>query len=758
MGLGRVSLEALRKRLGAAVVQVVALPNKCGAALPESNAAAQDLSLSDFLRLRELTLDELAARGVVSEREVVLPELGLRSWIAPVSTAGGELVGSVVASRAQFERWSGDDIIAIRAHCAVLGLGLSSASARTDDQRQRGLDELVTRVAVRLMAVSQGSVDDAIAWTLLTLGEFFEVDTAYFRRNHHKEGVSVLIDEWPRRESVPDPDPLGVVSFDADPVFAAIRDLKEPFVIRPGTSPDGYQDRVEEGSGIPQVSMAMVPLIQGATTEGVLGFVNFRDRAWEPVEVNALQAIASLMMQLQARIDAEERLHHSAFHDELTGLPNRRALLDELEQRLNAAAGELVAVIHIDLDHFKAMNDVLGHRAGDRVLVATADRLATTLRPGDVAGRFGGDEFVVLLAAPMSSLGAYAVADRLLKLIAAPVDISGQSVNRTASFGVAVAETACVTPDELLARADAALYAAKARGRNQIVVFDDEMRAETDKRFNLEVALRTAIDDGELLLHYQPEVDLRTGRLLGVEALVRWNHPQHGLLPAAAFITIAEESGLIVDLGRWVLGEAFREMAGWVATYPNLDLTMRVNMSPAELMSRDFVTLVTDTLAKYQLAGAKLCLEITEHAVMQDVGSSIEALHQLRALGIDLAIDDFGTGQSSMIQLKRLPVTTLKIDQSFVAGVATDAEDRAIVDSIARLAGAFGLTLVAEGVEYRDQAESLLSLGCHRAQGYFFSKPVSPRDIEMMIENDRPLPSPTDAFAGSQALPADRFG
>ena len=476
--------------------------------------------------------------------------------------------------------------------------------------------------------------------------------------------------------------------------------------------------------------MVMVPLIRKTTTEGVLGFVNFQDRAWESAEVNALQAIASLMMQLQARIDAEERLHHNAFHDELTGLPNRRSLLDELERRLRDADGEPVAVIYIDLDHFKALNDVLGHRAGDRVLVAAADRLVTTLRPGDIAARFGGDEFVVVLSAPMDSIGAHAVADRLLELIAAPVDLDGQSVNRTASFGVAVADTSMVTADELLACADAALYAAKARGRNRIVVFDDDMRAEADERFNLEVALGTAIDDGELLLHYQPEVDLRTGHVLAVEALVRWNHPRRGLLPAAAFIAVAEESGLIVDIGRWVLREACRQMATWVRAFPDLDLTLRVNMSPAQLMSKDFVTLVTETLSEHGLCGVKLCLEITEHAVMQDVDGSIEVLRQLRALGIDLAIDDFGTGQSSMVQLKRLPVTTLKIDQSFVAGIATDPNDRAIVDSIARLAEAFGLALVAEGVEFRDQAECLLALGCHRAQGFFFSRPIPPHEFE----------------------------
>jgi diguanylate cyclase (GGDEF)-like protein len=758
MGLGgatdleagrRVSLEALRKRLGATVMQLVALPSGSTLPLPESNAASRDLSLHDFLRLRELTLNELAVKGVVSEREVVVPELGLCSWVAPVSTAGGQLLGAVIASRAQFERWSDDDIIAIRAHCATLGLSRSSESARTDDQRQRGLDELVTRVAVRLMSVSHGSVDEAVAWTLLTLGEFFKVDTAYLRRNYHNDGVSVLVDEWPRREQVPDPDPLGVVSFDADPVFAAIRDLKEPFVIRPGTSPDGYQNRVQEGSGIPQVSMAMVPLIQNTTTEGVLGFVNFRDRAWETAEVNALQAIASLMMQLQARIDAEDRLHHNAFHDELTGLPNRRSLLDELDRRLRAAGGEPVAVIYIDLDHFKVMNDVLGHRAGDRVLVAAADRLATTLRPGDVAARFGGDEFVVMLSAPMSTLGAAAVADRLLELIAMPVNVDGQLVNRTASFGIAVADTDSVSADELLARADAALYAAKARGRNQTVVFDDDMRAEADDRFNLEVSLRSAIDEGELLVHYQPEVDLRTGRVLAVEALVRWDHPLRSLLPAAEFVTIAEESGLIVELGRWVLREACHDMATWLRAYPDLELTMRVNMSPAQLMSRNFVALVTETLAKQGLPPDKLCLEITEHAVMRDVDGSIEVLRQLRALGVDLAIDDFGSGHSSMIQLKRLPVTALKIDQGFVAGIATDANDRAIVDSIARLADAFGLALVAEGVEFRDQADCLLTLGCHRAQGFFFSRPVPPGEIETIIERDRPLPSSTVEFAGT---------
>jgi len=726
--------------LGASVVEVIGISGGADGALPERVTAASNVLPAHLERLREVSLRHLSKEDGLSEHQIRLPSLGWHVWLVPVWTARGELAGAVVAARPGSGRWSPDEITAIRAHGALLGLAAARDKGAVPERRQRTLDELVTSVAVRLMSVSRESLDEALVWVLRTLASFFDVDTVYLRRNDHDAGVSILVDEWPRRQDVPVPDPLGVVPFEgSDPVFAAIRDLSEPFVIRPENSPTEYQERVEEASGIPQVSMAMVPLLNDRHTHGVLGFVNFRDRAWEVEEINALQAIASLMMQLQARIDAEERLHYNAFHDELTGLANRRALLEQLERRLMLADGTSVAAIFIDLDQFKGMNDVLGHGAGDRVLVATADRLRTVLRPDDIAARFGGDEFVVLLGGPVSSLEAFAVGDRLLKLVAQPVDLNGQHVNRTASLGIAMGEAGRTTGEELLARSDAALYAAKARGRNQIVMFDDELRDEVDDRYNLEVSLRTAIDDGELRLFYQPEVDLRTGRLQGFEALVRWEHPTRGLLPAGAFIALAEDTGLIIDLGQWVLEEGCRQLAAWLVEYPALDLTLRINVSPAQLMNRSLIGVVKDTLARHRLPGMRLCLEITEYAVMQDVQRSVAVLNELRALGVELAIDDFGTGQSSMAQLKRLPVRTLKIDQSFVAGLGIDSNDRAIVDSIIRLAQAFGLEIVAEGVETQAQAQLLLKLGCHRAQGFLFAEPLDAHDSAAVLVREASL-------------------
>jgi diguanylate cyclase (GGDEF)-like protein len=608
---------------------------------------------------------------------------------------------------------------------------------------QRTLDELVTRVAVELMSVSTDTLQSAFAWTLGTLADFFGMDTVFLRSHDQVAGLSILVDEYPRRLHVPDPDPIGVVPFDADPQFGASRHLKEPFVVRPISSAQSYQQRVEEASGVVAVSTVIVPLLHEDETTGIMGFVKFGDRPWLAAEINALRAIASLVVQLQARIDAEERLRYSAMHDELTGLANRRVLLAELDRRLAAPGGAAVAegpavpsrtaLLFLDLDRFKSMNDFLGHRAGDRLLVAIARRIEDALRPGDFAARLGGDEFVVLLDGDVTALEASAVAGRVLELVAQSTEVEGHHVIRTGSMGIAFAAPGEATAEELLSHADAALYTAKSRGRNQAVVFDDALRAAVDERSKIEMQLREVIDSGGLQLYYHPEIDLRNGRLLACEALVRWQHPVRGLLPAGAFITVAEETGLIVDLGRWVLDEACRQMAQWMRRHPESDLEIRVNVSPAQLVSRNIVHQVAECLDRYSLPGRRLCLEITEHAVMQDVDRAIGILHELRNLGVHLAIDDFGTGFSSMAQLKRLPVDTLKVDRSFVTGLGTDRSDRAIVESIVRLAEAFDLDTVAEGVETVDHIEQLLELGCYRSQGFLLCKPVPATVMEPLI-------------------------
>ena len=430
-------------------------------------------------------------------------------------------------------------------------------------------------------------------------------------------------------------------------------------------------------------------------------------RPWDTAETYALQVVATLLVQLHARIDAEDRLQYHAYHDDLTGLPNRRALLDEIDRKLSQDDGQATAFLFVDLDRFKAMNDFLGHGEGDRLLVTIAERLSDAMSPGDFVARLAGDEFVFLFGRPAEDLDVLAVAEKLLELVAEPMEIGGHHITRTGSLGIAVGHLNATSAEDLLAHADAALHVAKAQGGSQAVLFDQSLRAAAEQRSDTELLLRDAIDNGDLLLHYQPEIDLRTGQLLAVEALMRWNHPQRGVLAAGSFIAVAEESGLIVDLGRWVMTEACRQMATWRAQYPQLAFTMRVNMSPAQLASRNIVRLVADCLNDNHLPGPALCLEITEHAVMQDVTQAVQALHDLKSLGVSVAIDDFGTGHSSMSQLKRLPVDCLKIDQSFVAGLGIHKGDRAIVDATAGLARSFGLDVVAEGVETVDVVHEL---------------------------------------------------
>ena len=619
-----------------------------------------------------------------------------------------------------------------RTNARAPAAALRHESARRDDggaaASQTGLDALVTRIAVEVMSVSANSLHEWLEWMLRVLNEYFEVDTSFLRHNDFDRQVSVLVAEWPRREHIPDPDPLGEVAFGVDPGFDMTTDLKEPKVIRPGDSPDSYQDRVEQGSGVSEVSVAMVPLLLNGRTDGVLGFVKFGDRRWDEAETNALQAVASLMVHLQARVEAEDRLRYQAHHDELTDLPNRRSLLEDLDRRLRAESNRTIGLIFIHLDRFKAVNDSLGLEAGDQLLVSVADRLRGALGPGDLVARSGG-EFVVVLERPAIEFDALALADRLMSLVAEPVRIGGHQVSRTASVGISFGRGPSATTDDLLAHAGAALQRSKARGGNQVVVFDDALRDAVAERSTMELQLREAVSQGGLRLHYQPEVDLRTGQLLAVEALVRWDHPDRGLLAAGEFITVAEETGLITDLGCWVLAEACRQMAAWLAEYPDLSFAMRVNMSPAQLSTRNIVGLVNDRLGDNQLPGRLLCLEITEHALVQDVDQTIGVLQDLRSLGVSLAIDDFGTGYSSMSQLKRLPVNLLKIDQTFVGGLGVDGHDRAIVDATVRLAQAFGLEVVAEGVESAELVHELLALGCYRAQGYHLSRPKSAADL-----------------------------
>jgi diguanylate cyclase (GGDEF)-like protein/PAS domain S-box-containing protein len=419
----------------------------------------------------------------------------------------------------------------------------------------------------------------------------------------------------------------------------------------------------------------------------------------------------------------EEQLTYQAFHDSLTGLPNRALFKDRLDQALGRAdrLGSTVAILYMDLDNFKYVNDSLGHEAGDELLIGVAERLRWSVRPGDTAARLGGDEFAVLLEEVGGAEDATKVAGRIAEELREPLAIRGQDVFASASIGVA--SSARGRAGDLLRDADAAMYEAKREGKNRYKVFEAGMGHGASERLGLENDLRRALRRGELRLHYQPEVLLQGGRTVGVEALLRWERPGRGLVPPAEFVSIAEETGLIVSMGHWVLREACRQAREWRGRYADAP-TVWVNLSARQLHQADLAGELSGILNEAGLPPEGLGLEITESVLVEYGGTAISTLNELRALGVKLAIDDFGTGYSSLSYLKRLPVDLLKVDRSFVAGIDKSPEDEVLIAAVINLAQALDLRVVAEGVETPDQLRKLRSLGCDFAQGYLFSRPL----------------------------------
>ncbi len=600
------------------------------------------------------------------------------------------------------------------------------------------LDLVVTSVATRLMGATAATAVDVSQGVLAELVEYFGVDVSFLRRNDHTLRASVLVAEWPVRPGIPDPDPLAVVYFqDADPVFALAEHQKEPVVFRPEPSTDDYQRTINEGRQIPATSMACVPLLSGELTSGVLGFVKFGDRDWTEAELNALKAIASLFAQVQARVDAEEQLRYLAEHDDLTGLYNRRALLSHLDARLAEGQPGPVSALFFDLDRLKAINDYLGHTAGDWFIRVLAERLRRGAEGPHLIARLGGDEFVVVPTTPMDADAAEALALRLQAVLRERVSIDGEMLTRTVSIGVALGVPGRDSTSDLLRRADQAVLTAKGSGGNQVAVFTDDMSMKNEFRNDIELHLQTVIENGALLLHYLPEVDMRTGEIVACEALVRWQHPTRGLLAPDSFIGVAESINMAGELGRWVMRTACAEFAAWRSRGVGTDAVMRINVSPVQLVTDGFVETVAGTMAEFDLARGSVCLEITESVVVQDIETTRITLAGLKAAGVQVAIDDFGTGYSALSQLKSLPVDTLKIDRSFVRELGSDPGDLAIVRAIIALAEAFGLELVAEGVETEAAALTLLRHGCHRAQGFLLSRPIAGAAMESLLAKGR---------------------
>ncbi|MDP9389547.1 MAG: EAL domain-containing protein, partial [Actinomycetota bacterium] len=470
---------------------------------------------------------------------------------------------------------------------------------------------------------------------------------------------------------------------------------------------------------------------------------------WVPTEVSAIdlrhdpavQAVALNIRDVSVRKGHEEELVRRALHDPLTGLANRALFREHVEHalaRLRRSPARPHAVLFIDLDGFKTVNDSLGHAAGDEVLLEVAGRLRRSMRPGDTAARLGGDEFAVLLE-NTTEADTVALAQRILQVLPAPVVVQGKEVVLSGSIGIALSEPG-QDADELLRNADVAMYTAKSDGKRRHRLFRPEMHHAVLHRLDLEAELRRAIDRDELLPAYQPVVDLATGAVTGMEALVRWHHPRRGVLFPSNFIAVAEETGLVRPMGQAVLQRACHQTAAWQRRIPaGPALHLCVNASVRQIEDPGFYDEVARALAESGLPGSSLTLEITESLFMGDLRETVHKLRRLKELELSLAVDDFGTGYSSLSYLRSLPLDVLKIDKSFVAGVTHGPEQSAVARAVVKLARTFSLETVAEGIEHPEQAAELLRIGVHLGQGHWFSPPVGATEMEALLAGRRPL-------------------
>ncbi|TXH30831.1 MAG: EAL domain-containing protein, partial [Actinobacteria bacterium] len=442
------------------------------------------------------------------------------------------------------------------------------------------------------------------------------------------------------------------------------------------------------------------------------------------------------LLAVQKTAEMSRHQEHQSLHDPLTGLPNRVLLNDRIEQALarSSRMRGMVVVMFLDLDLFKVVNDSLGHHAGDELLIDVAQRLKAAVRSGDTLARFGGDEFVVMCE-DVSEEEVNAIADRITSSLRQSFASDDREVTVTASVGVAVAKPSS-TPQTLLRDADVAMYRAKEHGRNQVVRFDEAMHQQANERLLDAVGLRRALEHDEFRVVYQPVLDIATGRTIGMEALVRWEDPDRGLVAPGLFIPAAEETGLIAPIGEWVLDAALTDIRQWRDEFGLTDIWVAVNISSRQLLSPTLVDEVERALQESGVPATALQLEITESVVMNDLEPVLDVLARLRQIGVSLAVDDFGTGYSSLAYLKRLPVTTLKVDRAFVSGLGgiDDAFDRPIVDAIIRMAQSLGLEVIAEGVETQGQLDALGDLGGQFAQGFLWARPMRPEDAVRWLQ------------------------
>ena len=470
------------------------------------------------------------------------------------------------------------------------------------------------------------------------------------------------------------------------------------------------------------------------------------------LELPAVRGLVLNTRDVSERKALEEKLTHQAFHDSLTNLPNRAAFRIGLDHALHGTSEGRIAVLFLDLDDFKAVNDTLGHDVGDQLLVAVGARIASTLRPGDTVARLGGDEFAVLLKKMEDERIASRVAERITRQLVPPFAIDGREISIRASIGIAGLVSGQEAADELIRNADVAMYIAKARGKARFVQYEASLANAAIERMELENDLRIALEEKQFVLQYEPVIMLESGAIHSAEALVRWNHPRRGVLAPADFIALAEQSGLIVELGRWVLQQAARDGRRWQVRYPSVPaLQISVNLSGRQLERPELIKEIVDAVDAAGLDPQSLILELTESVLLADTEPVARTLQELRGMGYRLALDDFGTGYSSLGHLRDFPVDIIKMDASFVSGIGRGIADGAILRAIIGLANTLGLMTIGEGIERQDQLAALNAMGCTAGQGFYFSKPLEYEEMDAL------LASCIQSGSGRQLPPAWRM-
>jgi diguanylate cyclase (GGDEF)-like protein len=499
------------------------------------------------------------------------------------------------------------------------------------------------------------------------------------------------------------------------------------------------QSELQQQKGVK--SAAVIPIKGKGEPYGVIGAASKNAFHFSQEDVNFMHAIANVLANAIERRAAEQRTQHEALHDPLTGLPNRNLFLDRLQHALSTAARRetSIAVLFLDLDQFKLVNDSLGHAAGDELLAAVAPRIEQALRPGDTVARFGGDEFAVLAEDVGNERGATRIAERVAEALARPFILRGREHFVSASVGIAIG-AGHEGPEGLIRDADSALYRAKEHGRGGYEIFDEVMRSRVIEHMQIENDLRRAIQREELELHYQPVIKLRDSSIIAMEALLRWNHPDRGLVGPLAFIPVAEESRLIVPIGRWVIEQACRQAAAWQELNPDsAPISVAVNLSARQLADPDLLSHIEGSVRANRIDPSSLWLELTETTLLDETAFVERTLESLKGLGVRLVLDDFGVGFSSLGYLKRLPLSMIKLDRTFVENLTEGSHDAAIVRAVNQMADTIGIGVVAEGIETGEQLRMATALGCGFAQGFHFSKPVPVGQIERLL--GQPMPA-----------------